>query len=243
MKEYIIFYDEIIKYLEKNYNKIENDGSTRINTLKSLLKKYIRTIKTIKILDINNYYKEGDILVRTLVEMVINIGYLELDANENYERYNLFADYELYEYVELNCNINNQNINDVKNIDIIKNNHDLYLKKYGKKSNWSGLNIKDQAIKVDKELNDINKIMSFEKMYNIIYKYICFNSHNSGVVSKYYEYLNLDASELEFNLYNINNIVIITAILTRYCLNDIFKESTDVFEKFDSYLEMMLNNK
>lgn len=234
------FYEKLIEYLECNFRAIEDDGSYRIKTIKALLTKYIRTVKSIKLLEENKLFQEGDILVRSLCEMIMDIAYLEINPVDNYERYRLHSDYQNYKYITKMCEIINIDINTINGISNILQNSNVFENNYtGNKSRWNGLTILQECKEIDKTITT-NNIMSFENLYEVIYRHNCFYTHNAGIIiNNIYVNLDIEVNENEIYFHNINNLIIISALLARFCLPDLFG-STNIFEEFDIYLGQVI---
>lgn len=229
------YYNEIIKYLEDSFGNYKFTDSLRDNYVKEFIIKYIRVLKSIKLLDLNGFHHECDILIRTLDEMIIDLAYLELDSN-NYIRYDLYVNYQLYDLINEKCEIDDIDINEYPEIDIIKNKRDQYEKKYiGKQSRWSGISYYKQAQIVDENKN--NGPIPLLDMFRRIYRLNCLNSHNSGIIlNKVYKSLNIYQEIDYMYLHNINYIVLLTSLLKEICLPDIFAKDTNIFKEFDTFL-------
>lgn len=227
--------EKAILYLETEFNSYQFDQSLRSKYLKEFLTKYIRTVKSIVLLDLKGYHKECDILVRTLDEMLIDITYLELNPIDNYERYDLYANGLVYKILKEQCDYDKKDISSVSGIDEYKIKYDEYEKQYGEfKDRWSGLDYKSQALKIDK--NYINPIMSFEKLYMKLYKMNLLYSHNSPyILNKDYSKLDIKANINYLYFHNINYIVILTGML-HFILPDIFKDEPEFAYEFDNFL-------
>lgn len=227
--------EKAIAYLEGEFKKYKFDESLRSKYLKEFLTKYIRTIKIIAMLDLKGYQKECDILVRTLDEMIIDITYLEINPNDNYERYDLYANGLAYKILKEQFDYDKKDISIVDGIDDYKNKYDEYINKYGKFTDrWSGLDYKSQALKIDKNYN--GPVMPYEQLYMKLYKMNLLYSHNSPYI------LNNDYSKMDINpntdylyFHNINYVVILTGIL-HYVLPDIFVSEPKFAFEFDNFI-------
>ena len=104
-------------------------------------------------MDILGYFKECDILIRSLYEIVVKLAYLELNPKEHYERLKLYSYYEEKKFIEQLSKEFNADINSVSGIDEINIMTEKYKnKKYsGNNTYWNGMNIKDTAQKVDED--------------------------------------------------------------------------------------------
>lgn len=227
--------EKAVNYLKYEYNNFKFDQTLRSKYLSEFLTKYIRTIESIKILDLKVYQKECDILIRTLDEMVIDIAYLELNPILNYEKYDLYAEGLIYKILKEQYDYDKKDIMTLDGIDKYKNKYDEYINKYGNfKDRWSGLDYRSQALQIDK--NSSNPIMSFELLYMKIYKMNLLYSHNSPLVlNSDYSKLELKAKTDYFYFHNINYIVILTAML-HFILPDIFKDDPKFAYEFDAFL-------
>jgi len=230
------YYDEIINYLEKSYNDYNFDNSLRETYIKEFLTKYIRIVKSIKLLDLNGFHHECDILIRSLDEMIIDLGYLELNPDDNYIRYDLFVNYQLYDLIKEKCEFENTDINSYQDIADIKSKHDQYEKQYnGKRSRWSGISYYNQAEEIDNI--GLKGTMKFTDMFRLIYRLNCLNSHNSGIVlDKVYKNLEINEKIDYMYLHNINYIVLLTSLLKDVCLPQVFTKTTTIFKQFDNFL-------
>lgn len=230
------YYDEIIKYLEKSFNKYQFDGSIRDSYIREFLIKYIRIIKSVRLLDLNGFHHECDIMIRSLDEMIIDLAYLELNPSINYERYDLFVHYQEYDLIKERSDIEHFDINTYPDIKTIKEKHDNYEKKYsGKRSRWSGVSYYEQAQKVDE--SGKTSALSLTDMFINIYRLNCLNSHNSGIVlDKIYKYVAVSQDINYMYLHNINYVVLLTVLLKDICLPHIFNEETKIFKEFDTFL-------
>lgn len=227
--------EKAVSYLKKEYNSYNFDESLRSKYLKEFLTKYIRTVKSIKMLDLKGYQKECDILIRTLDEMLIDIAYLELNPTDNYDRYDLYANGLAYKLLKEQYDYDKQDISTLDGIDEYKNKYDEYVNRFGKFTDrWSGLDYKSQALKIDQ--NSSNPVMSFEQVYMKIYKMNLLYSHNSPyILNKDYSILNIDAEIDYLYFHNINYIVILTGIM-HFILPDIFKDEPKFAFEFDNFL-------
>lgn len=227
--------EKAINYLKYAYNNFKFDKTLRSKYLSEFLTKYIRTIESIKILDLKGYQKECDILIRALAEMLIDIAYLELDPTFNYEKYDLYAEGLIYKILKEQYDYDKKDIMTLNGIDKYKNKYDEYVNRYGNfKDRWSGLDYKSEALQIDKNSN--NLVMSFELLYMKIYKMNLLYSHNSPLVlNNIYSKLDLKANPDYFYFHNINYIVILTAML-HFILPDIFKDDPMFAYEFDTFL-------
>lgn len=230
------YYIEIIDYLNRNINNYNFSNDERGKYLKLLLTKYTRIVESIKELDLKGLHQECDILIRTLNEMLIDIGYLELDKNKNYKIFDLFTSYQMYELIIERCNDDNIDINSLNVDPKIINDHDVYKNNFlKKKDRWSGISYFNEAEELDEVLD--NPIIPFVTMFKKIYRINCLNSHNSGIIlNSYYKYLDIEPVRDGMYLHNINNIVILTGLLTIVCLKDIFKEQPTMLYEFDTFM-------
>ncbi len=231
------YYDQTISYLERNFQKINfQDDNLRDNYLKEALKKYIRTVKSIRLLDLNSFHQECDVLIRSLDELVIDIAYFELDAENNYERHDLYNYFELYTLINERCNDDNIDISSIDITGEIKQKHDEYLKKYnGKLSRWSGKSFYDEAQELDEKVE--NHIMPFTMLFKKIYRMNCLFSHNSGIILKnVYKFLDITIEKNHMYFHNINNVIILTSLLIYVCLPDLFQEEPSFVKEFDDFI-------
>lgn len=227
--------EKAVIYLEKEFDNFEFDESLRSKYLKEFLTKYIRTVKSIAILDLKGYQKECDILVRTLDEMIIDITYLELNPTDNYERYDLYANGLVYKIMKEQFDFDKKDISTLEGIDEYKNKYDEYINKYSRFTDrWSGLNYKSQALKIDENYN--SPVMSYEQLYMKLYKMNLLYSHNSPLI------LNNDYSKLDINpntdylyFHNINYVVILTGMM-HFVLPDIFVNEPKFAFEFDNFI-------
>lgn len=227
--------EKAVTYLEKEFDNFEFDESLRSKYLKEFLTKYIRTVKSIAILDLKGYQKECDILVRTLDEMIIDITYLESNPTDNYERYDLYANGLVYKIMKEQFDFDKKDISTLEGIDEYKNKYDEYINKYSRFTDrWSGLDYKSQALKIDENYN--SPVMSYEQLYMKLYKMNLLYSHNSPLI------LNNDYSKLDINpntdylyFYNINYVVILTAMM-HFVLPDIFVNEPKFAFEFDNFI-------
>ena len=230
--------EKAVAYLEKEFNNYKFDGSLRSKYLKELLTKYIRTVKSIVILDLKGYQKECDIFVRTLDEMIIDITYLELNPIDNYERYDLYANGLIYKTFKDQFDFDQKDISTIEGLEKYKNKYDEYINKYNRFTDrWSGLDYKSQAKKIDEKYT--SPVMSYQKLYMKIYKKNLLYSHNSPLI------LNEDYSKLDINpnvdylyFHNINYVVILTGMM-HFVLPDIFVNEPKFAFEFDNFMAVL----
>ena len=83
---YDICLDNISKLFPQNQNKLmQLETYTLIPYM--LLAKYVKTLKSIYLLNMNGFNESCDILIRTLYEIVVIIMYCNINPNKNYKRY------------------------------------------------------------------------------------------------------------------------------------------------------------
>lgn len=174
------YFSKVINYIESNIpRKIENTYRDKI--LVGFLSKYVKILKSIKKLDKLGYFEECDILIRSLYEIMVEVAYLELNPEENYERLELYSYYEDKKLMEQLSKEFNINVDNIFNVDKINHMADIYESKdyKGSKSYCNGLNIKDTAKVVDDCWKGKYKAVSLVQLYFNIYKIDCLFCHNS----------------------------------------------------------------
>ena len=239
------YYIKLINYIE-NHIPQEITNTFRDKILIGFLSKYVKTVKAIRILDLLGYFEECDILIRSLYEIVVEIAYLELDINKNYERLELYSYHENKKFIEQLSKEFKADINTILDYEKINLMADEYKnKKYdGSRNYWNGMSIRDTAKIVDKEWHDGKDFVSLEKLYFVIYKIDCLFSHNSVKILET-NYINMIEKGLEYKIspfpnenyiHSCNAVYLISYNLVNKCLPEIFSVKTDIFYDFDSFI-------
>lgn len=150
----------------------------------ALLSKFIKTLKAIQLLDVNGYFEDAMMLVRTLFEIVLTVAYCEHN--------NLYIRYLSYSYVTRKRNLDiliSNNIIEVPqdlkteiNEGFEKFKSDYQITNDRQLNTWNGISIKKTMLKVVESYN--NDLI--RHMYNAIYGAASGHIHSDSLSTSQY---------------------------------------------------------
>lgn len=157
----------------------------------SLIAKYMKTIKAISLLDLNGFFEDAKILLRSLFEIAIILLYCDLDSTRYYR-------YKEYQFITLNNYLSILDEDDKKKIvengiERIEKKVLKFKEKYlnnGFKKNelytWNGISFHNTVNEVIKQYNDDE----LDTYYNVIYKLNCEFTHSdyNSIINSYLYY-------------------------------------------------------
>lgn len=180
-------YNEHISSLEVLLKSVQIKGNYEQFRLAPcfMLFNFIDLLRGVAILDINHMFVSGNIIIRSMFEVLVDFLYCETDRKKLYLRFGEYQDVErvlLYKSSpkEIQKRVNQE---DYQNITLSKYND--FLKKYNIKNekilnNWSGLYLSIRVKEVAKFVPEISDL------YLNIYKINCIYVHTySNTICKY----------------------------------------------------------
>lgn len=157
-----------------------------------LLFSFIDLLRGVAILDNNHMVVAGNIIVRSMFELLIDFLYCETDRKNLYLRFGEYQDINrvlLYNSVSSDIQ---EKVDKDKYENVTLKNYNLFLEKYNinpkdkrKLSNWCGLSIKERVDNVSETVPEIYNL------YLNIYKINCVYTHtDAGTICEYAEHIN-----------------------------------------------------
>ena len=188
-------YNKLIEKLNNKLNKpMEKinqlgDKSISLETYKvirsSLLAKYIKSAKAVAFLDMNGFFEDSKIILRTMYEIMIILLYCNINPKEYYNRFKNYKCVNIKKYIE---SLNDEQLKYVKK-EALENNkkeYNEYKNKYIKNKKdekyWNGKTFKETMAKVAKTYDQ-----SIENLYYDVYMLNCEEVHSdfSGILNNY----------------------------------------------------------
>lgn len=188
-------YNKLIEELNNKLNKpmerINQLGnkSITLETYKvirsSLLAKYIKSAKAIAFLDMNGFFEDSKIILRTMYEIMIILLYCNINPEEYYDRFKNYKCVNIKKYID---SLNEEQLKYVKK-EALENNkkeYNEYKNKYIKnkkdEKHWNGKTFKETMEEVAKTYDQ-----SIKNLYNDVYMLNCEGVHSdfSGILNNY----------------------------------------------------------
>ncbi len=181
--------EELNNKLNKPIKKINQlgDKSITLETYKiirsSLLAKYIKSAKAIAFLDMNGFFEDSKIILRTMYETMIILLYCNINPEEYYNRFKNYKCINIKKYIE---SLNDEQLKYVKK-EAIENNKkeyyefkNKYIKNKKDEKYWNGK--KETMEEVAKAYDQ-----SIENLYYDVYMLNCEGVHSdfSGILNNY----------------------------------------------------------
>lgn len=151
----------------------------------SLLAKYIKSAKAIAFLDMNGFFEDAKIILRTMYEIMIILLYCNINPEEYYNRFKNYKCVNIKKYIK---SLNSEQLKYIK-IEALENNqkeYNEYKKKYIKnkkdEKHWNGKTFIETMEKVAKTYDE-----DIKNLYYEVYMLNCEEVHSdfSGILNNY----------------------------------------------------------
>ena len=167
-----------------------------------LFAKYIKSIKAICNLDMNGFYEDAKIILRTVFETFITIMYCEVDPKERYKRFYDFNIFTRSKYFEGTDDIYKL-IQELYGIEIEKLKLEIkeFRKKYNPKSifSWNDMSTKKLCNELDLYYNTTFYSLMYTEIYMQYSEFI-----HPNIVNVFENYISIENGKL-----NINNKIVV----------------------------------
>lgn len=165
-------YNKLIAELGNKLGNNNIDKPFTIETYKviqsALLAKYIKSAKVIALLDMNGFFEDAKIILRTVYEILLILLYCNLNPEEYYDRYKKHRCIVVKKYIN---SLSETDLTKVSKSVLENNEKEVqdYIRIYGKhnKDKWNGKSQSDTAKELSKRYNDPGIIDLFYSIYTL----------------------------------------------------------------------------